>query len=133
VADGKTARERVQTTHSPCGVTFPYLFPEERDDSRLLFEELGERAIELDGRVQFVDLGTPQPGKMDHRKPVRLVAMTEQDVVDPTSHGERDDRHTVEEMPRGQLSLKLGLEVLRLVSVRPIPAVGQLMPLRWIG
>jgi hypothetical protein len=70
-----------------------------------------------------VDLGSTRPGEMNDSKPVWLISVSKENVINAASCGERDDRHTVEDMPRRQLALKLGVQAVRIVGVRPKPTL----------
>jgi hypothetical protein len=80
-----------------------------------------------------VDLGATKPREMNDSKSVWLVSVTKQNVINASPCGERDDRHTVEDMAWRQLALKLSVQAVRLVGVRPIPTLWYLMMLWSVG
>lgn len=70
-----------------------------------------------------IGVGATKPREMDDSKAVWLVSVTKQNVINASSFGELDDRLAVEDMTCRQLALKLGVQNVRLVGVRPIPTV----------
>jgi hypothetical protein len=80
-----------------------------------------------------VDLGATEPGEVNDSETVWLVSMTKENVINASSRGECDDGHTVEDVARRQLALKLGVQALRLIGVWPIPTLWQLMMLWCVG
>lgn len=87
-------------------------------------EELGKGAVKLYVRMAGIYLRLARPREVNDGEPFSRVDVPKQNVVDPFSRREGLDRDIEEQMPWGQLALKLGVKPLGFFGVGIFPSLG---------
>jgi hypothetical protein len=97
----------------------------------MVHQELGEGAVELNRRVLRINFRVTYPGQVNNRETVRRVSMAEQYVIAALGITKRLHWQAINQMPTGQLALKLCFKTLRHAGIGPLPSLRETVNICW--